>query len=299
MDTKYLEYILAIAQNKNMTKAAKELYVSQSSLSQYLAKLEQELDTPLFFRAKNELTLTPAGQLYVNAARKIIQIQKQLYHDISSLENKGQITVGVTSQFGLRILSEIIPEFKKIYPDFSIEITETSLPALTKLLLDETIDLGIMAANEQAPFENQSWILQEEEIFFAIPASHPYQLRQDTDDMLPIQELTEAFLEDNFLLSKKGSTLRTIADRIFTEYQFQPRAMCETNSIITTRAMVANGVGVTFIAESCASDRDLVRYYPLRPRLFRHNLLVHRKSLTMHEPEKYFCNLVKACFPDK
>lgn len=296
MDSKYLEYILAIAQNKNMTKAAKELYVSQSSLSQYLTKLEQELDTPLFFRAKNELTLTPAGQLYVEAARQIIQIQKQLYHNISALENKGQITVGVTSQFGLRVLSEIIPEFKKIYPEFSIEITETSLPALTKLLLDESIDLGIMAANQLAPFTDQSFSLQEEEVYFAIPAAHPYSLGNHSE-ILPISDFIKAFAEDNFLLSKKGSTLRTIADQIFSKYQFQPRAMCETNSIITTRAMVANGVGVTFIASSCASDRDLVRYYSLQPKIFRYNLLVHRKSLVLHEPEQHFCNLVKACFP--
>lgn len=298
MDTKYLEYILAIARHRNMTKAARELYVSQSSLSQYLAKLEQELETPLFFRSKNELTLTPAGRLYTEAAKQIVGIQKQLYHDISALENKGQITVGVTSQFALRVLSQIIPEFKKKYPEFSIEITETSLPALTGLLRDETIDLGIMAANEPASFEGRVSLLQEEEVFFAVPAGHPFCRKQDSSP-LPLEKLVKAFQEDNFLLSKKGSTLRTIADRVFDEYRFRPKAMCETNSIITTRAMVANGAGVTFIAASCVSERDLVCYYSLAPKLFRYNLLVHRKSLTMHEPEVYFCNLVKACFPGK
>ena len=52
MDTRYLTYILTIAEEKNMTKAAKKLYVSQSSLSQYLTKLEQEIGTPLFFRTR-------------------------------------------------------------------------------------------------------------------------------------------------------------------------------------------------------------------------------------------------------
>lgn len=297
MDVKYLEYILAIAEHKNMTRAARQLYVSQSSLSQYLTKLEQELGTPLFFRAKNELALTPAGDLYVAAARQIIQIQKQLLHDISSLQNKGQITVGVTSQFGLKVLSEIIPEFKKTYPEFSIEITETNVPALTKLLLDEAIDLGIMAANELAPFESQCEILKEEEVFFAVPAAHPYQSGQGSDDTLLLEDLVKTFQDDNFILSKKGSTLRILADQIFSRYHFRPKAMCETNSITTTRAMVAGGAGVTFIAESCASERDMVRYYSLSPRVFRYNLLVRRKSLELHKPEHHFCDLIKACFP--
>lgn len=86
MDTRYLTYILTIAEEKNMTKAAKKLFVSQSSLSQYLTKLEQELGTPLFFRTKGELILTPAGELYTEAARNVIRIKKQLYRDIASLE---------------------------------------------------------------------------------------------------------------------------------------------------------------------------------------------------------------------
>lgn len=296
MDVKYLEYILAIAQKKNMTKAAKELFVSQSSLSQYLTKLEQELGTPLFFRAKGELTLTSAGHLYVKAAEQVLQIHKKLYQDISSLENKGHITVGVTSQFGLHVLSEIIPQFKNSYPGYSIEITETNLPSLTRLLLDEAIDLGIMAANELSPFEHQCIMLRKEEVFFAIPSTHPYRTTH-TSDTLPIEDLMEAFKDDNFLLSKKGSTLRTIADQIFDEYHFHPSAMCETNSITATRTMVSNGVGVTFIAESCASDRDLVSYYSLRPQLSRYNLLVHRKNWIKKQPEEHFYNLIKNRFP--
>ena len=95
MDTKYLKYVLTIARKKNMTKAAEELYVSQSSLSQYLSRLEQEIGVQLFIRAKGELLLTPAGELYVEAARKVIQIQKDLYHNIRGLNHKGHITIGV------------------------------------------------------------------------------------------------------------------------------------------------------------------------------------------------------------
>jgi LysR family transcriptional activator of glutamate synthase operon len=112
MDTRYLNYVLTIAKKENMTKAAEELYVSQSTLSQYLSKLESEIGTPLFYRSKGRLTLTPAGKLYVQAAEQVMSIKDNLYQNIQSLDNRGHITIGVTSQFGLRMLTEIIPAFK-------------------------------------------------------------------------------------------------------------------------------------------------------------------------------------------
>lgn len=75
MDTRHLQYILTIAQKQNMTKAAEELYISQSSLSQYLAKLEQEIGVPLFERTRSRMLLTPAGELYVKAAQRVLSIE--------------------------------------------------------------------------------------------------------------------------------------------------------------------------------------------------------------------------------
>ena len=163
MDTHYLNYILTIAEKRNMTKAAQELFVSQSSLSQYLSKLEQELGTPLFLRAKGELVPTAAGDLYISAAKQVISIKNQLYKDISALENKGNITIGTTSQFGLGIMAQVIPKFRIEYPDYTIEITESSNQALVKLLLDGQIDFGLMAANRIDVFpEGTAEVLRED-----------------------------------------------------------------------------------------------------------------------------------------
>lgn len=286
MDTKYLNYILTIARRKNMTKAAEELYVSQSSLSQYLSRLEQEIGVPLFIRAKGELLLTPAGELYVEAARDVIQIQKDLYRNIRGLNNKSHITIGVTSQFGLRMLTDIIPAYKKEFPQVTIEITESNVVVLTRMLQEEGIDCAIMALNSPEGFaKEQVSILRQEEVLFAIPSSHSYCSR-NTTGIISQEELIREFRDDNFMLSKKGSTLRGLADCIFSSYGFQPSTVCETNSIIATRAMVAKGIGVTFIARSCVSDRVNVAYYSLEPRLTRYNALVRRKNLIQNEPER-------------
>lgn len=298
LDVKYLNYIIAIAKKRNMTKAAEELYVSQSSLSQYLTKLEQEVGTPLFYRAKGELTLTPAGELYVKAAEQVIHIQKDLYKEISGLDQKGHITVGVTSQFALSMLSAIIPQFKKQYPDVTIEISETNPPNLTKMLVEENIDLGIMAAVSKSPFDDQMEILRTEEVYFAIPVDHPFH-KERPDGSITFEDFVRYFHDDNFLLAKKGSSIGFLADQIFSACHFKPSGMLETNSILTTRSMVASGVGVTFIADSCATDREHVAYYSMEPKLTRYNAVVRRKNWVMSEPEQVFYGMIRNYFKDE
>lgn len=297
MDTKYLTYILAIAKKKNMTKAAEELFVSQSSLSQYLSKLETELGTPLFYRSKGSLSLTPAGQLYVNAAQEVLHIKDHLYRSIQNIDNRGHITIGVTSQFGLKMLTELIPPFKARFTDVTIEISETNVPTLTKLILDENIDCGIMAINVIPPFSpNQVDILREEEVYLAIPKIHPY-YKKNPGRPVTIQDFSENFSEDNILLSKKGSTLRVLTDQIIESSHIMLSTVCETNSIIATRSMVAMGIGIALIGESCSTEREHVAYYSMDPPLYRLNAFVMRKNWVRNNPENYLREAVLNYFP--
>ena len=298
MDVKYLTYILAIAQRKNMTKAAEELYVSQSSLSQYLAKLEQELGTPLFYRTKGELLPTPAGHLYIAAAKQVIQIKKQLYKDILALDRRGHITVGTTSQFGLQALSEIIPIYKAQYPEVSIEITEGNYSHISRLLLEEQLDLAIMASHQLTPFETQSFILRTEEVLLGIPKSHPYHQEQPSGK-ITLELLQTIFKHDNFLLPKKGSSLRGISDEIFSKCNFIPSAICETNSISTIQSMIAKEAGIGLIASSCTKDDPNICYHSFDPPLSRLNLLVFRQNWSMNQAEQAFCQCIQDYFCDK
>ncbi|HJA72594.1 MAG TPA: LysR family transcriptional regulator [Candidatus Lachnoclostridium stercoravium] len=296
MDTHYLNYILTIAEKRNMTKAAQELFVSQSSLSQYLSKLEQELGTPLFLRAKGELVPTAAGDLYISAAKQVISIKNQLYKDISALENKGNITIGTTSQFGLGIMAQVIPKFRIEYPDYTIEITESSNQALVKLLLDGQIDFGLMAANRIDVFpEGTAEVLREEELWLAVPASHPF-CQNDPPATISHQAITEYFSEDNFILAKPGSTIRNLSDEIFQTYHFSPSASCETNNIPMALKMAASGAGIAFLAESCITLSLPLCYFRLDPPMHRLNVLARRKSLEIGPAEECFCSYIRSHF---
>ncbi len=286
MDTKYLKYILTIAERQNMTKAAEELYVSQSSLSQYLGKLEQEIGVPLFERTRGRLTLTPAGELYVKAAHQVMAIQKELYQNIRSMNNKSHITIGTTSQLGLRALTVVIPRLKACFPEAAIEITEANVPTLTRQLQEESLDCAVMALNSTEAFaKEQVNVLGTEEIFLAVSVGHPYCLK-NPGDCISREELLREFKDEQFLLCKKGSTIREATNQIFAAANFRPSTICETNSVLTTRAMAAMGIGITFVGKSCVEDTDKLHYYHLEPRLTRQFALVHRKNWVMHAAEK-------------
>lgn len=78
MDRREIEYVIVIAQEKTLSKAADRLFVSQPALSRFLLKLEDELGLPLFERRKRQLIPTYAGELYLATARSILQLQQKL-----------------------------------------------------------------------------------------------------------------------------------------------------------------------------------------------------------------------------
>ncbi|WP_317302474.1 LysR family transcriptional regulator [Acidaminococcus timonensis] len=296
MNTRYLTYILTIAKRKNMTKAAEELYISQSSLSQYLTKLEKELGTSLFYRTKWELIPTPAGELYIEACKKVLAIKEDLYRQIKELDNAGNIAVGTTSQFGLKMMTEIVPKFKEKYPNFNITISHGNLPLVKKMLMEETIDVAFLADTEISPaFKDTSEVLRQEEVLFEIPRNHPYALKHP-ESSITVDAILKNFTQDKLFMHKDGSSLKKVYEQLFGKRLLKNNILMETNSISTITYMIAGGEGISFIAESCSKERDKIRYYSMNPPAYRLNLFIWRKNWIIHAPEAYFCELVRNYF---
>ncbi|HAE61503.1 MAG TPA: LysR family transcriptional regulator [Eubacteriaceae bacterium] len=294
MDVRYLTYIVEIAEQGNMTKAAENLFVSQSSLSQYLSKLENELGTPLFERMKGELRLTQAGEMYLDAAKSVINIQKKLYQNINSLSDTGKITLGITSQWGLKMMTDIISKFKDRFPNVTLEIIEDNVIPITKLIQAEKADLALMAANDYKDFGDQCEVLRKEEVVFAVPENHKFcAIHKDDLKDISQNELKDIFKDDSFILSKQGSTIRFIADKILKSNNFIPDTVCEMNSMVAVRKMVSKGIGVAFMPSTCAEPKHDVTYFSFAPKVFRYNIIAYRKNLVLNNAEKYLISLFK------
>jgi len=97
MDFHQLEYVMAIAEEKSFSKAAKKLYISQPSLSQYIMRLEEQIGIKIFDRTTNPLILTFAGEKYLEAAKNILILNNQLKRVLVDIADskKGRLTIGI------------------------------------------------------------------------------------------------------------------------------------------------------------------------------------------------------------
>lgn len=146
MDRRELEYIIVIAQEKNLSKAAERLYVSQPALSRFLLKLETQAGLPLFERKKRQLVPTLAGELYLDTARKMLQLDQDLERQLKKLREctHGKLTIGITPGRGHTVLPRVLPDFQEKYPDYELTILEEDVQTLEQQLQADALDLAFL-----------------------------------------------------------------------------------------------------------------------------------------------------------
>ena len=293
MDVKILEYILEIANQKNITKAAEALFVSQSSLSQSLMKLEQELGTELFIRKKNQLTVTDAGQLYIAAAKRVLQIQKQLYRNISNLNQTGLIRIAVTTQWGIQLLTDIMSDMQRRYPGIIIKILEAKFVDIKQQFASGKLDFALLAIPALDELNETFAIVDREEIYFAVCAKHPFCIANPQLTTVTTDDLRTSFEQDSFVMPAQGSTLKRLIDEYFNSEQYCPNVICEVNRNNSIQYMVSKGIGVAVMPGCYRNDVPGIRYFSFTPHMYRYNALAYRKTLQLSEAETHLIKLLK------
>ncbi|MEI3187059.1 MAG: LysR family transcriptional regulator [Lachnospiraceae bacterium] len=142
MDFRQLQYITTVAQYRNITKAADALFISQSALSHYIQKAEKELGIQLFDRSTTPLTLTLAGEHYIETARRILLENDQLmkvFRDITH-HMTGTLRIGTSRERASHMIPRLLPQFSERYPGIEVTILTDSGYKLTEALQrDESI----------------------------------------------------------------------------------------------------------------------------------------------------------------
>jgi DNA-binding transcriptional LysR family regulator len=145
MTSQQIEYLLILAEERSFSKASQRLYVTQPSLSQFVKNLENELHTQLFDRSTSPIRLTPSGDAYVKAAKKIKSIEEELNNQIADLTNlqSGQLNIGTSPFRASCLLPKSIAEFHKKYPGVELHINENQMIDLEEATLEGMLDLYI------------------------------------------------------------------------------------------------------------------------------------------------------------
>ena len=301
MDLHYLEYVIEIAKCQSISRAAEVLCITQSTLSQYLSKLESEIGVKLFDRQRNGMVLTPAGTMYVEASKKMLQEKQELYNQIADISKgqSGTFSVGVTPHWGSMVIAEIIGKFKAAYPGVTVKIKEDTAEPLMRSLQDGSIDMAIMPIVDNSSVLEGSLLLQIEPLVMALPESWVCDKpKEEIGSEFP-HLAVEAFKDKPWVLSRGDTTIRKLENQCFEKIGIKPNVVSSLNSHMGAILMARNGVGGTFVPLSCAIKTEGVRFFMPVPEIHWHVVISFKRDYHLHKSEKYFVTLVQEHFSEK
>ncbi|WP_394525948.1 LysR substrate-binding domain-containing protein [Lacrimispora sp. JR3] len=296
MDLRQIEYIIKIADEHSITRAAEQLYISQSGLNQQLLKLEKELGLPLFHRSKHDIQLTEAGKIYVESGRKIIQLKKETYNKIYDIANNnaGTLRIGLTPERGTTMLLNIYPEFHKAFPGVTIEPSEIHVKKQLTMLAKDNLDLGFSTLTDIDKTPSITFHhVKYENILLGIPRSHPLAAHANPPYKPYATIDLSLFQNDTFVLMFKDSTLRNVIDPLFQKAGFTPRVLFETSSNRTLYTMAKTNMGCTLIPETYALEQEEVAYFLLPEAPKWEMAITYHKGHYLSRPTEYMINLIQ------
>ena len=223
--SRYNTFLVA-AECKSVSEAAKRLYVSQPSVSAELASLESELNVRLFFRSNRGITLTEEGRVlydYIKNAFSFIEKGEEKLREISGLKS-GTLRIGASDMTLRFFLLDYITEFRELYPDVHLTVTNNPTPKTFEALKNGSIDFGVVSE----PFSSAN---------------------EDDFVLIPVREINDIFIvkSSDPLADKKGITKNELSSH--------PVIMLERHT--STRSYVSSYLGGDFpppVIELATSD---------------------------------------------
>lgn len=302
MDLTLLKYIVTIAEEKGLAKAAARLYVTPSALSQCIKKLEGELGIPVFEKINSHtFQLTSGGKIYVEAARRILQIKEETYLKLEDTQRskRTSFVFGCSPRRGLAMLTQVFPPFHKRYPNVQIELKEYYLNRLLDFVIDGSVDIAVLTPLSDEHNLVNLEELDKEEIVLAVPADHPHAqaFGEERSGKNGIGTLTYAdlrkFRNDNWMLSNKESMHRNLTDDILHKVGFFPeRVLLETSSTTPHIAAVEAGIAVSLVPIPKKTGPN-TRLFHLEPKLYRTLYAAYRKSYILSESQRVFIDSIR------
>lgn len=258
MHLKELNYIVTLADELSISRAADRLYMAQSSLSQFLQQYEAELGIELFVRTSKGIRPTAAGNLFIDNARSILThyrlVQNELW-DMAKLEG-GNVILGISSFRARHMLPKILTHFRSQYPKVLVDIVEENSMALEDMLVAGSIDIAIVAL-PLTRLAHEVEFLKQDEIFLVANKNHPVMDFAHKRDDSPYSWVDfKDTAEFEFILSDYDTILGSISRQQFKKAGIKPIAHYTNITADLAAAMARAGLGLAFTYQSCAEPYE-------------------------------------------
>ncbi|KAA8793762.1 LysR family transcriptional regulator, partial [Lactobacillus crispatus] len=242
MNLKQLRYFLVVAEEKQITAAAKRLYIAQPPLSYQLKQLEKELGAQLFKRTAHGIELTDVGQIFQSYANEIISLaqnaENQVHKTISG--ELGTIAIGMASSSTGLIPMNSFNELRKYYPEISFDIYEDNTYGILDKLEKKTIDLGIVRTPYNQTGLNTKTLTTEK--MMAISVDPDFQQKKE----LRIKDLADQPL----IIYRR---FEDIFNQTFAHHGLKPFYAVKCDDSRTAITWAKRKMGVALVPESIAT----------------------------------------------
>ncbi|AVM54085.1 LysR family transcriptional regulator [Bacteroides zoogleoformans] len=256
MEIRYLKSFVTAARLLNFSEAAKETCVTQSTFSQTIKQLEDELGCALFFRNSHEVSLTEAGKELLPYAEKTLHTADDCIRRMEDLRDLkcGTLNIGVTHSFNM-VMHETLKDFMRLYPSIYLNIVYKPMTELIEHLMSRELDF-VLSFRPQKNFPNiESHILFEDTLSVIVRQDHPWA----TKSSVTLAELKNYPIA----LPAKGLQARNVLENIMTEAGSELNVRIEMDEVTPLLRLVrATGI-FTILSSSATEDVEDLVYIPI------------------------------------
>lgn len=301
---KGMDYVYELYKERNFSRAADNMFISQPSLSANIKRVEEKVGYPLFDRSTKPIELTPVGEQYIKTIEQIRMAEHEFESFITDLAElkTGKIVFGGSNFFSSWVLPEMLARFSAQYPDVTIELMESRSVRLAQALQDASIDF--LLDNKELDLDVfDRHIMGEEELLLVVPKSFKANeglenYRIDLEDIRSGAFKDESFrcvdLEyfagSPFVLLRSFNDTGRRAELICQEHNFKPNVVLNLDQQLTAYNVASSGVGIAFTGEI------LLRSVPANPNLVYYKLSSKYKTRSIYfywKKGRYISNAMK------
>lgn len=261
MHIRQLEYFLAVSEQLNFTKAAKQFYISQTAVTLQIKSLEEELGVKLFNRTNRHVELTPAGKTFQEDARAILRRTRDAMERARRADTvfTGHLKIGFVKGYEKTNLSDLLADFHAKYPNISLSFTRENVSELYDGILNGSLDVIFNLRYSMDDLEHMDFVvIRHYPLLAVMPASHPFAHRT----AIRWSELKGYPLVDIKQNNSRYGESATISNA-FINAGFLPNIQYTSDDIETSLLAIAAGLGYAllpgYITDALTTREKVIR----------------------------------------
>lgn len=236
-----LQFFVAAAETGSISNAARNLSISQSSVTEAIRALEDDLGVPLFARQARGLEITQKGQAFLRHARRILADVSSARSNLREGEEtqSGRLSLGVTSLVAGYVLSDVLSRYRRAMPNVELTVIEDDAPYLEHLLIGGELDVAVMMTSslrERMALHVETLLVSPYRLW--LPAGHP---------LAEQESLSLEALSGMPLIQLRVDEIEESTRSLTKSLPVKPRIAFRTRSVEAVRSLVATGAGLAIL----------------------------------------------------